>query len=440
MTAVPRPACLLLALAALALPAMAAEPFTRMTVQTAPPLVPGRQIAIDVDVFAPNYFTSPPQFPLLDLPDAVIRLPDQRSLNLTETVQGVEYTGIRKRYLMVPQRSGAYALPPAAIDLSYAGDDRKPVHATAKLPPTRFTVSDAPGAAGLAVPFAPSAVEIGQALDGDPARLSVGDALVRTITIFAADTQAMLIPQLDLAEPDFARAYRQDPDLSDDVSDASQKEGARRSERIVYTMQKAGTFALPAGSLSWYDVASGTLKTGTAPAVPVTVSPAAAVTEGIAPAVAEPQPRSPLWKRALLPGLLLLAAAGLIYLVWRWWPHLRARLEIAVERRRKSEPVRFGLVQRQLQAGAALPAYDAIQAWLRSAGFGSLGACAAKAGDSDLARRVADYDRLLFGRPAAGASFDCRQFARALAKARRRLKTQARLAAARGTALPPLNP
>ena len=72
------------------LQALAAEPFARATVDDSGDIVPGRQVYVTVDVFAPDFFTSPPQFPLFDLPNALVTLPDERAQNILQTVDGVQ--------------------------------------------------------------------------------------------------------------------------------------------------------------------------------------------------------------------------------------------------------------------------------------------------------------------------------------------------------------
>ena len=93
----------------------AADPIIRAQVVTQQPIVAGQQIQIQVDVLAPNFFLSPPQFPLFDLPNAVVTLSDARAQNMTETVDGETYAGIRRIYLVTPQLAGTFTLPPARI-------------------------------------------------------------------------------------------------------------------------------------------------------------------------------------------------------------------------------------------------------------------------------------------------------------------------------------
>lgn len=100
--------------------ALAADPFARATLATKGTIYAGQQVEVDVDVFAPNYFLSPPQFPLFDLPGTIVTMPDDRGLNLNETIDGVDFSGIRKTYVIAPQAAGDYTLPPVDIPFGYA--------------------------------------------------------------------------------------------------------------------------------------------------------------------------------------------------------------------------------------------------------------------------------------------------------------------------------
>src|SRR5262245_37159944 len=84
----------------------AGEPQIRVEILTQPPIVPGQQVQIQVDVLAPNFFMSAPKFPLFNLPNAVVSLPDTGAQNLVETIGDESYAGIRRTYIVTPQTAG----------------------------------------------------------------------------------------------------------------------------------------------------------------------------------------------------------------------------------------------------------------------------------------------------------------------------------------------
>jgi hypothetical protein len=83
--------------------AAAQEPIIRAKIEEAGTIVPGQQVHLVLNVLAPGFFTSPPQFPLFALPHALVTLPDERSQNVTDTINGIQFSGIQKRYSIIPQ-------------------------------------------------------------------------------------------------------------------------------------------------------------------------------------------------------------------------------------------------------------------------------------------------------------------------------------------------
>lgn len=224
------------------LSAEAADPFARATVQAPSPIRPGEQVKIDIDVLVPNFFMSPPQFPLFDLPNAVVVLADGAT-NINETVGGVDFAGIRRSYLVTPQVPGDYALPPAAITFTYAAVPGQPSPGSVPLPPAPFSVEGTQGAAAAAP--AAGRVDVSQTVEPDTGKLKVGDALVRTVVVAADDMQAMLIPAPQFSTPEGVRLYRHDPKLVDERSPRGDFVGGRRTDAATYVFERAGTFVLP---------------------------------------------------------------------------------------------------------------------------------------------------------------------------------------------------
>ena len=127
--------------------ALAANPFARATLATEGTIYAGQQVEIDIDVFVPNYFLAPPQFPLFDLPGAVVTMPDDRGMNLNETVDGEAFSGIRKTYVISPQAAGHYALPTIVIPFGYAAVPGQTTQGKVAVPRLKFTVAAVPGSA-----------------------------------------------------------------------------------------------------------------------------------------------------------------------------------------------------------------------------------------------------------------------------------------------------
>lgn len=351
--------------------AFGAEPFARASVEGDGKIVPGQQVRVDVDVFVPNFFTSPPQFPLFDMPNALVTLPAERSQNLTQTIDGVQYSGIRKAYAIVPQASGTFTLPEFDIGLVYSADG-KPTPGAVKMPSLSFTVGAVITSDQTSLTFAASNLAVAQTFDHNAQSLKVGDALVRTITVTAEDTQAMLFPPVDVGVATGLRQYEKPPKIEDGIA-VNRETASRRTQTVVYTADKEGSFVIPAASYSWFDVASKQTKVAKLASVPVTVSGTISQT-AIKPVLDEARRETPHAHRQkiALVVLLILAAMALLWIVRRILPTVVGKLREVRQRYLASRRHRLLILRRTIKSGSEAEIYSGLQHWSRSLGYRTL--------------------------------------------------------------------
>ncbi|QRM54180.1 BatD family protein [Sinorhizobium sp. BG8] len=345
----------------------AADPFARVALQTTGKLYVGQQILIDVDVLVPNYFLEPPQFPPFDLPGTVVTLQDGRALNLNETAEGTDYSGIRRTYAITPLAAGDYTLPPAEIVFGYAAVPGQTTKGRVTLPPFRFTIGAAPGAASGGSGVVSAKVTLTQDLDHDPATLRAGDTLVRTTNIRAEGLRAMMIPEPEFAAPAGVRIYRQDPVLSEEKDQNGEAIAGLRKNVASYLFSEPGTYVLPAVDISWFDPATATTQHETAPAVTVTVAAAPAIQTGLAPPPSGERSTPVSWVGIAVAAAAVLGAGlaiggsalGLTWLETRW--------EDRRARRESSEAAFFRKVEIACRDGSEVELAQALDAWSRKA-------------------------------------------------------------------------
>jgi len=438
-------------------PAAAPAPVVRAELLVKQPLLVGQQAELQVQILAPNFFTSAPPFPAIELPGAIVTMPDERGRNLVEQIDGQTYAGIVKSYLFTAQQAGDFTLPPAVTRFSYAGADGKPVAAQVQLPPLHIRVQQPAGAT-------PSATAAGQATQpvarlqitqtfdrpvaGTAVHLQVGDALVRTVEVFAEMAQAMLIPPPHFEAPDGVHMFQADPQLSD-ASPSGGFAGGHRIDKVTYVFERTGSFSVPAVSLDWYDAAAQKTRTAQAPAVQVVVTARAAdaaIAPTAAPVAVQVADSLSFWRRihgwrwlGAFVGVVL--AVGLLR-PWlaRRLPRWRAAAQQREAQRRASEPVMFEAVQTACRADDAPRAYEALLHWARSHLGSTPQAWAAQRQDAALARELTALERRLFAPATADAGHSLQDFASALAAARTQWLAADPVRAARASALPPLNP
>ncbi|MDK4717267.1 BatD family protein [Rhizobium sp. CNPSo 4039] len=377
--------------------AMAAEPFARARIENAKPIVAGQQVHLTVEVLAPNYFTSPPQFPLFDLPDAMVTLPEERARTAVQSIDGTQYSMIAHTYVIVPQSPGTFDVPPIRIELGYFGDSA-PVEAVAATQPVSFDVAAGTNGADGSTPaeFAARDLEITETFDRDPARLQTGDTLVRTISITAADTQSLLMPPVDFGLVDGLRQYLRQPVLTDNVAQG-RRTVSRRTETIAYTLTAAGSFALPKIDYPWFDLDAHEPAVAALPARTIIVSKAPAVA-GITPAFPDRETHESFEERRAV-AIRILGTLLLIGLVWRAreLPEKIARTaRNALTRLSQSRRYRLRQLKRTIDSAELCNVYAALQQWSRSEGYHTLHAWAS-AHQSELPGHIQALEARLFG-------------------------------------------
>ena len=373
--------------------AQAAAPFARISTEDSGEIIPGQQMHVLVDVFVPDFFTSPPQFPLFELTDALVTIPAQKAQNLVQTIDGVQYSGIRQTYAIVPEQSGDYTVPALSINLSYSvnGTSTKALVVTSVL---NFTVADIT-ANNSRVAFAARNLTLTQTLDQDPSALKTGDALSRTIVILAEDTQAMLIPPLDIGLVSGLRQYVKPAILHDNIQ-IGRRSGSSRTETIIYTADSEGEFEIPVVAFPWFDIDAKTQQTSSLAAVKVVVT-AAPATESIIP---ELPPEAGQKRNSHRPiAIATVALALLAVAVWALRAPLKRLLSAITTwfpKPGSSRRVRLQKLRATVQTGKDSDIFAALEGWSQSLGFRSISEWVGSRKSADLCAQVDILQRRLF--------------------------------------------
>lgn len=140
----------------------------------------------------------------------MVSLSKERSENIMETVNDVRFTGIRKSLAVVPETAGAFTLPPFRVTFGQSVNGTA-TKSSVEVPSVSFNVENAGVSETPAVMFAARNVTLQQSFDRDSKSLRVGDALVRTITVTAENTQAMMIPPLNVGTVPDLKHYEKTP-------------------------------------------------------------------------------------------------------------------------------------------------------------------------------------------------------------------------------------
>lgn len=380
-----------------------AQPLVRIEVQGKQPVLVGQQVKVDVTVLAPNFFTSPPPFPTLDVPGAIVNMPDEHSALGTEQINGVTYASVQKSYVFTAEQAGDFALPRPRIEFTFGGDDGKSKQGSATFPAARISViAPAGSSAGPTAPGVPvAALRIRQSLDRDTTDLKAGDALVRTVDIFAAQTQAMMIPPVHFEAPGNVRVFIADPVLTDETKDRAGFLGGHRIERATYVFERPGRYTLPAIEVHWIDPTTRKPATTQAPAVTVRVGEAARNDGAIKPeAIGAAAAAAPVRR---VDWIWVTAAFGaLAVLTWllRWarkrMPHWQARRDARRAADAVSDDAMFRKVLDACQRSDAQHLHAALLAWCAAHARTTPRCWAAELQDAALAVQVDTLERRLY--------------------------------------------
>ncbi len=150
----------LLLLLALGLPATAQEtPIIAVDIDPTAPVTVGTPVAIAITVLVPTFMPQPPDWPDLQIADAITRLPERATRPVTRRIGEASWSGLTRTYEVIPQRAANYDLSDAAVSLTWAGADNSPQQATLPVPDIAFSATVPPGAGG-STPSSPPAISL----------------------------------------------------------------------------------------------------------------------------------------------------------------------------------------------------------------------------------------------------------------------------------------
>ena len=287
----------------------------------------GEVVMLDLVILVPGWLTAPIDLPTtLDIPGVQARLDEGAALNVNETIAGVAYAGVRRRYQLVAQSAGQFAVPAVSFSLAFADGSRR-VTQPVNLTPASFTTTLPKGLEGLGYMLVTSDFRLQQSIDRKLSNLQVGDAQVRTLEQRAVGHQATQLPVLRFADTPGLATYPEAPSFNETIGERSAASFATQTQRVTYVLERAGGYELPALELRWLDSRTGAMRTARAPAVKFEVQGAA---------FSEPEPARPSATLPVQPATdKLPLTARLRLLAARFWPWLAGIAFLLLARRKR---------------------------------------------------------------------------------------------------------
>lgn len=215
-------------------------------------VVVGEALMVTITVYTSTWFTSPPKFSEIQVPDAIMVEYQQRTGSMRKTIGNKTYPAIEKKFLVYPLKVGENSLPGLSIvtESPHEGD-YKGQRRVITSPERTFQVTPAPEGIGMEQWLTAYNVSLSEHWDRVPDQLKQGDVLERQISIRASGALASLIPPLQLSATGFGNLYPRGPVLNNVQNEASFT--GTRTESWTYLMETEGSFSIPGITVSWYD-------------------------------------------------------------------------------------------------------------------------------------------------------------------------------------------
>ena len=428
--------------------ALAQQPTVTARLVPSGPVTVGEPVRLQVDILVPTWLLGAPQFPVLEIDGAIATGPG-RTLNLTERISGVTWSGVQRSYSVMAIGPGEIEIDPIEIPIRYQGPDSKPADVTLTTRALRFEATVPAEARGLPYFLASTRVTVRQVLDPRTDTLRVGEAIKRTVTTIANDAQAMLLPPLPSPAIEGLGVYADEPVVRNEGGERGSQRTGRRIDAVTYVAEREGEYVLPAFEVAWWDVRSKRVRRTPADSVAiVVVSNPDAVAELPIPvdaedtAIDEPAVQLNLdflwW---LVPAIFAVFFLERFLAKWAA-PRLMEWWQEAEQARRETEASYFGRFAAACRANDPQVAMRLLHAWLNRISTPgrpeTLDGLVAESGDPELAAAAAALSDALYGTGAGAGGWQGEPLLRALAQVR-----AARLRARKKAAsepLPPLNP
>ncbi|TBR35983.1 MULTISPECIES: BatD family protein [Dyella] len=404
-------------------------------------LVQGETARLVVDLLTPEFFHEAPTLPTPRIEGLYVALTDENAAHPVVTIDGANWSGISRVYLVTPLSGGRMTIPSFQVSVSLGANGDT---VTAMTPPVPLRVQALPLPPGVTEALIASDVKVSQAVAPDKGGLRVGDSVTRRIVITADGAPAMMIPPLAFPPIHGLTTYAAPAQTRNAVGDQGGFMGGERTESVSYVIQERGHYTLPPVTVRWMDVQTHQWRESTVPAVKFHAWWGAPAQGRFGVPGQGPVERAWAFLRSDL-GIALVVLVALGVAAWWFRAHLRRAVQSMRERRerhRQSESVAFHKLMRLRHSSDADRVYRAVDDWLRRCARqgepGSLDAWIRRYGDDGLRLQSRELLARVYGEESKTADgWTAQPLLDALKAARQRRHTPPWR---RRVDLPPLNP
>ncbi|GAA5004465.1 protein BatD [Pseudoluteimonas lycopersici] len=284
-----------------------------------------------------------------DPPDGATMQRVGDDLQYTREIGGRRYTVVERRFLLIPERSGALTIPGARFSGQGVGgffddlfgDGRKDLRTNGA--PRVLSVQPPP--ANAPQPWLPLRSLTLRYLS-TPQSARAGEAATVTVEADADGASAAQMPELALAAPAGAQVFA-DPVQARDNFDGGRPQ-VQLTRKFSIVPARAGTLRIPGPRIAWWDVRAGVARTASLPDIVLRVAPGAngPNAANAAPVAANPAAndtardglRLPFVQGAVRPWALAAVVFAFLWLATLWWGLHRATPPVEAQVDAKPKP------------------------------------------------------------------------------------------------------
>lgn len=221
----------------------------------------GQPLTLTIEILVPTWMTTPPKFPDLEQPDLLVRHPSKAGSPISREIDGSTWSGVSRRYFLIPLKSGRFEVGAAEVGLTWADPDTQdPISDAVSIKPILFDATVPTAAENLNPIFLAENIQLEQIIEGE-SNLQLGDPITRTITAKITGTTPILLPLLlnGLTNQPQVRSYPGEAKTSENLERGVLS--GTRIETATYLAQQSGVFTLPDIELQWFDLDEQVVKT-----------------------------------------------------------------------------------------------------------------------------------------------------------------------------------
>ena len=218
--------------------------------------------------------------------------------NFQETVKGISYQVTERRFVMFPQKSGEFKIPPVLFNATIGRrgginlflNSRTAVREINLTSDSHVVNVKAQPDSFDGLTWLPAAsLKLEEDWTGKLDNVHVGDAVTRNLTVTAAGLSSSLLPAITYKDIPGLRFYPDQPVREDSAK--SEGVTGKRKDGTAIVASQPGDFVLPEMKLPWWNTTADRMEYATLPARTIKVLPALnapdanSISPGVLPAV-----------------------------------------------------------------------------------------------------------------------------------------------------------